>query len=547
MLSLVELERAARVIDERYTGLRLDKASAYGPAGVLLAFSGRVERPGTGSEEGSRPRVKRRLVLDAAPGYAHAGELASGTPRADDADAEAPEPAQGDGAQGGGSAASLDRAPTGRPGAPPAFVQYLRAHLGAARCAGAAILDGDRQLALRLATREGERTLLLSLLGGRSNLWLLDAEGRVEASVRPPEETRREMVRGATWRNPDSGAPRRGEDRFAATDDDALLQAIATHYAQREASEGRAGLAQRLATALERELRGLAKREDKLREELARAEASSDLARQGELLKGALGAVPARATGIELVDPASGERVRIDLDPRLSPAGNLERLFREHRRGRKQRERAEADLAALAARRSGLEAQRAQLDALAADAGAGLARFESLAGEPPLSELLRRSARQAPPRERAKPAKKGALADLPPSLRPRAYRSADGLEIWVGRSDEGNDHLSTRLARGGDLFLHVDGGAGSHVLLRLAGRDHAPQESLLDACELAVHFSKQRGAPAASVLIAPAKDVRKPRGAKRGLVEVRGGRIVRLRREPARLARVLATRAEDEA
>jgi len=552
MLSLAELERVARVIDARYTGLHLDKAWAAGPAAVLLALSGRAQRAGAesagaaedaegaeradaaesaaGAEDADAAepaedveraldptsRVKRRLVLDAAPGSAHAGEPAS-------------DPRSGE---------------TG--GAPPAFVQYLRAHLAGARCCGAEILGGDRQLALRFASHAGERTLLLSLLGPRSNLWLLGPDRRVEVSLRPAEQTRREMVRGAVWRNPDSAPPRRGEDRFAESDDDALLVAIAAHYAERAASQGRAGLAQRLAGALDRELRGLAKREDKLREDVARAEASRELARQGELLKGALGKVPPRASELELVDPTSGERVRIALDPRLSPAGNLERLFREHRRARKQGERATADLEALASRRAALAGQRAQLDALAADPAAAFERFEALADEPPLRELLRRSARQAPPRERPKPARKGALARLPASLRPRTYRSADGLEIWVGRSDEGNDHLSTRLARGGDLFLHVDGGAGSHVVLRLAGREHAPQESLLDACELAVHFSKQRGAPAAAVLVAPAKDVRKPRGAKPGLVEVRGGRIVRLRREPARLARVLASYSDDE-
>jgi len=41
------------------------------------------------------------------------------------------------------------------------------------------------------------------------------------------------------------------------------------------------------------------------------------------------------------------------------------------------------------------------------------------------------------------------------------------------------------------------------------------------------------------VLVAPIKNVRKPKGAKPGLVFVTGGRHVRLRRDPARLARLL--------
>ena len=144
------------------------------------------------------------------------------------------------------------------------------------------------------------------------------------------------------------------------------------------------------------------------------------------------------------------------------------------------------------------------------------------------------------PRKRRDP-----FAGSPRRLHPRRYRSADGLEIWVGRSDEGNDHLSTRLARGRDLFFHLDGAPGSHVVLRTEGRLDPPSESLVDACELAVHFSKGKHAGRADVHIVPIKNVKKPKGAKRGLVYVSGGRTLHLRREPARLERLLASRIDE--
>ena len=133
---------------------------------------------------------------------------------------------------------------------------------------------------------------------------------------------------------------------------------------------------------------------------------------------------------------------------------------------------------------------------------------------------------------------------MPARLIPRRYRSRDGLEIWVGRNDAGNDHLSTRLARGNDLFFHLDGAPGSHVILRTEGSSDPPQESLLDACELAVHFSKQKNATRADVHIVPIKQVKKPKGAKPGLVWVTGGRSLHLRREEARLRRLLESRIE---
>jgi predicted ribosome quality control (RQC) complex YloA/Tae2 family protein len=60
-----------------------------------------------------------------------------------------------------------------------------------------------------------------------------------------------------------------------------------------------------------------------------------------------------------------------------------------------------------------------------------------------------------------------------------------------------------------------------------------------------VHFSKQAEATRADVHVAAIRDVSKPKRAKPGLVHVHRGRTVHLRRDPARLARILAARIED--
>ena len=70
------------------------------------------------------------------------------------------------------------------------------------------------------------------------------------------------------------------------------------------------------------------------------------------------------------------------------------------------------------------------------------------------------------------------------------------------------------------------------MILRTEGRLDPPSEAVLDACELAVHFSKQRDATRADVHVVPIANVRKPRGAKPGLVTVHGGKTVHLRRTP---------------
>jgi predicted ribosome quality control (RQC) complex YloA/Tae2 family protein len=95
------------------------------------------------------------------------------------------------------------------------------------------------------------------------------------------------------------------------------------------------------------------------------------------------------------------------------------------------------------------------------------------------------------------------------------------------------------VARGNDLWLHALGQAGAHVVVRLGGRP-VDQESLLDAAHLAAHFSDARGEPQAEVACTAAKHVRKGRGSAPGAVTYSQERVLQLRLEPARVARLLA-------
>ena len=122
------------------------------------------------------------------------------------------------------------------------------------------------------------------------------------------------------------------------------------------------------------------------------------------------------------------------------------------------------------------------------------------------------------------------------------FAALKGSEIRVGRSARDNDRLTFREARGNDLWLHTADSPGSHVVLRLEKGHEPDDEELLDAAHLAVHFSPLRGAPRVDVHVARQKEVHKPRKAPAGLVTLSGGKVLRLRVEPARLARVLATR-----
>lgn len=434
---------------------------------------------------------------------------------------------------------------------PPAFAQLLRARLGGARLLGASLLGGDRQALLRFEGPEGAHALLLALLGPRSNAVLLDAGERVVGALRPLAETRRDLALGEPWRSPASAPPAAGEDRFAAAPDDGFFTAVEQAAAEREARGAEGALRARLERALRRAAQTLEKKRALLAADAGGGEEAERLRRQGELLKGAVAQLRPGAREARARDFATGEEVVIPLDPKLAPRAQLDDLFRRARKAEKRAERAVRELGEVEARGESLAALQGELDALLAEGGAGDA-LRAFAERPDAARLLARFAPEssaAEPPSGAEPAKRRVWRlgkqELAPRQTPRVYTSADGLEIWVGRNDESNDLLSTRLARGNDLFFHLDASPGSHVVLRTEGRPDPPPDSVLDACELAVHFSKARNAASADVLVAPIKNVRKPRGAKPGLVFVTGGRHVRLRRDPARLARLLRAPTAD--
>jgi predicted ribosome quality control (RQC) complex YloA/Tae2 family protein len=112
------------------------------------------------------------------------------------------------------------------------------------------------------------------------------------------------------------------------------------------------------------------------------------------------------------------------------------------------------------------------------------------------------------------------------------YRTVllDGFEILVGRSARDNDHLTLRVARPRDVWLHAHGFAGSHVLIRHPeGTGEVPKHVVERGAELAAWHSKARGARGkVSVHVCRAQDVDKPRGAPAGQVRLSRFDIVKV-------------------
>ncbi len=99
---------------------------------------------------------------------------------------------------------------------------------------------------------------------------------------------------------------------------------------------------------------------------------------------------------------------------------------------------------------------------------------------------------------------------------PRTFKTSNGLEVLVGRSNVQNDQL-TKKADKRDYWFHTQHIHGSHVILRCAGL--APDGSdLREAAMLAAYFSQARESSGVPVDCCPVKFVKKPAGARPGMV-----------------------------
>ena len=113
--------------------------------------------------------------------------------------------------------------------------------------------------------------------------------------------------------------------------------------------------------------------------------------------------------------------------------------------------------------------------------------------------------------------KRKKAAAKPPKAHLLRYVSSDGADIFVGKNNKQNDELTLRLADNRDVWLHVKDIPGSHVLIKTGGG--VPSDTALtEAAQLAAYYSKAKGGSNVPVDYTLRKNVRKPSGAKPGMV-----------------------------
>jgi predicted ribosome quality control (RQC) complex YloA/Tae2 family protein len=378
-------------------------------------------------------------------------------------------------------------APPPVPLEPPVFGSILRRALRGGRLLGTALLAEDRIVGIDVDPGEPKR-LVVEAFSRHANLLLLDAGGTVERVLDGEAARHRGNPVGAVYKLPKP--PKIPDEESILPADlpqgpfaanlalDRLAREERTEAKGEEAEKDREKVLVRLRKAIEGVERDLGELPDPLA-----------LRRQGELLLARYGSLRQGLKSFE----------GVALDPKLSPQENIDRLFERARKAERARP-------ALMKRLEGLR---------------DVFRRAEAGEEVPEAPRSQKGRPEAPRRPY------------------KVFRSADGRRILVGKGGKDNDETTLKVAGPHDLFLHTRGCPGAHVIVPLDRGEDVPQETLLDAATLALHYSKMRTATGAEISYTPRKHVSKPKGAKPGLVQLDREKVLRLRRDPERLARLL--------
>ena len=235
----------------------------------------------------------------------------------------------------------------------------------------------------------------------------------------------------------------------------------------------------------------------------------------GELLNAYAYSVPAGAKSCEVDNYYTGEKIRIPLDPTLTPTQNAKKYFDRYTKLKRTHEALTGLTAEVKAEIDHLESIRTSLD-LATNEG-DLAQIRQELED---SGLVRRhtGAGKKRPGFDKSGSKKGRART--PVSRPLHYVSSDGYDIYVGKNNTQNDQLTFHFAEPNDIWMHANDMPGSHVILRSAGRsmEEIPDRAFEEAASLAAWYSAGREQGKVEIDYLLRRNVKKPGGSKPGFV-----------------------------
>ena len=251
-----------------------------------------------------------------------------------------------------------------------------------------------------------------------------------------------------------------------------------------------------LSNLISRANRRMAIREVELEQNLNR----EDLRIKGELIKANLYAIRQGSTTARVQNyyDENLSTIEIPLDPALTPQQNAAKYFKDYKKS----------CAAVQSLGTLIENDKQEIQYLES-VSESLTRCNTLADIAEIREELSlggyaKQSSKKQPRKKAQP-------------KLTEYKSIEGYRILVGKNNMQNDYITCTLASKSDMWFHTKNIHGSHVVVLCGGEDLS-HETVIFAARLAAKNSKAASSGNVPVDYTPIKYVKKPNGAKAGMV-----------------------------
>ena len=285
-----------------------------------------------------------------------------------------------------------------------------------------------------------------------------------------------------------------------------ISEAISYFYTNKSSSNRIKQKAADLERAVNGSLDKLYLKKQRLSEDLLKAENSDIYRLYGELLTANLHQINHGASKVEVLNYYDNTMVSIALDPRFSPIQNAQRYYKKYSKAKTaiteknvQLEETNGDIAYLESVSSYIET------------ASTVEEIEELRQELVEGGYLRKRKNNFKP-GKSKPA-------------PYQYVTSDGFRVLVGRNNKENDILTFKTAAPKDIWFHTKDIPGSHVILFTEGKA-LTETAIFEAAGLAAYYSKGRESENVPVDYTQVRHVKKPNGAKPGMVIFTDNRTV---------------------
>jgi predicted ribosome quality control (RQC) complex YloA/Tae2 family protein len=341
-----------------------------------------------------------------------------------------------------------------------------------------------------------QRSLIAQLTGRSANLLLLDKDNRIVTQLREGQGAGQTV--GETYKSPPAQQSATKFGDLPITENlKSISEWLDQHYlalTARQASESR------LASARAQVRKEISRRKKLLKQlenDLSAHAGAEDTKRIGDLLLANVSTAKRRGHKVTLTDYFADHApsIEIEIDENLTLTEEASRRFESYARSKRARKQ-------IAARIEETKKVLAKLEAQSSD----------LENNPLASDL-----QLALTSESKRPSKAAQPKTIPGT---RRYMSSDGFEVLVGRAARDNDNLTFKIAKPNDLWLHAADYPGSHVVVRNPTRKEIPHRTLIEAAQLAAHFSRANKDPKVDVHYTQRKFLSKPKAAAPGLVRL---------------------------